>query len=89
MSQTSKLLRVFLSPPPPRGMGLLNKVYRGRLRPEVQPLTLLHTKPPRMRNYRDYPPGLNPSLGARDVLCAVSGFGLQLTPSPLHALKIR
>ena len=68
-------------------MGLLNKVYTGRLRPEVQPLTILYTifdrkgtsfraEPPRMRNYRDYPPGLSPSLGATDVLCAVSGFGL-------------
>ena len=90
MSQTSKLLCWFLSPSPPPpsgGMGLLSKVYTGRLRAEVQPLTLLYTifdgkgspfraKPPRMRNYRDYPPGLSPSLGARDVLCAVSGFGL-------------
>ena len=26
-----------------RGWGLLNKVYMGRLRPEIQPLTLLYT----------------------------------------------
>ena len=29
-----------------------------------------------MRNYRNYAPALSTSLGARDVLFAVSGFGL-------------
>ena len=90
MSQTSKLLCWFLSPPPPSGgMGLLNKVLYGGggLCPEVPtPYPFIYrfggkgspvrAEPPYVRNYRNYAPGLSPSLGARDVLCAVSGFGL-------------
>ena len=103
MSQTSKLLCWFLSPPPPSGgMGLLNKVLyggEGGLCPEVPtPYPFIYcfggkgspfrAKPPHMRSYRSYAPGLSPSLGARDVLCAVSGFGLlpKICRSPADTL---
>ena len=92
MSQTSKLLCWFLStPPPPLGeWGYPTKFYMGGggvLCPEVPtPYPFIYcfggkdspfrAEPPHMRNYRNYAPGLSPSLGARDVLCAVSGFGL-------------
>lgn len=90
MCQTSKLLCWFLSPPPPPSppllsMGSLNKVFfngvgeralpRG---PHLLPFyILLWTKRFALPGG---PPGLNLCLGARDVLCAVSGFGLRFRP---------
>ena len=45
--------------------------------PRSPPLTLLYTAlDGKIRPSGRTPPGLNLCLGARDVLCAVSGFGL-------------